>query len=219
MASTTSAVARYPAAAPRSSAATAPQRPRWADLFDDDNAEDAPGSVYDSAADDSTADSSGSEAATALLGDEGAGIGGGAAGRANMGRAGGDAADWWSAGGGMGCGRLRSRPRSGRELGPVPIERAATTVSAIEAPASAHVEPTGAATQSIGSLKHGEGDCRVCFFFASSEGCAAGACCSFCHLPHAVAGGGPRKSKSKRMRLQRLYAQNSALLASSASAK
>lgn len=108
MAPASNAVAPHPTAAPRSSGTTTPQRARWADLFDDD-AEDpwcAPSSVCGSTADDTTADGSGSEATTDGTGSEGAGSGGVPArcmapGRTKMGRAGGDAADWWSVGGGV----------------------------------------------------------------------------------------------------------------------
>lgn len=117
----------------------------------------------------------------------------------------------------MGNGRPRTKPRRVRELGPTSIEKAANNVIAIEAPA-AHVEPPGAAMPSIGSIKHGEGDCRACLFFATWDGCAAGADCRFCHLPHPHEGGRRhRLSKHKRQRLQRHFAQNYALLASSAS--
>jgi len=61
---------------------------------------------------------------------------------------------------------------------------------------------------SAGSVGHEKGDCVPCILSVSREGCAQGAACRFCHLPHLMQKGGKRMSKSKRQRLKRRYSEN-----------
>lgn len=66
---------------------------------------------------------------------------------------------------------------------------------------------------SAGSAAHAAGTCKACAFHAMAQGCAAGAACRFCHLPHAAgARGKKRPSKGKRDIFRRVWERNLAQL-------
>jgi len=61
---------------------------------------------------------------------------------------------------------------------------------------------------SAGSAAHAAGTCKACAFHAMAQGCAAGATCRFCHLPHAAKTRAKRPSKGKRDMLRRAWENN-----------
>mmetsp|Transcript_7736 Transcript_7736/g.22017 ORF Transcript_7736/g.22017 Transcript_7736/m.22017 type:complete len:228 (-) Transcript_7736:163-846(-) len=68
------------------------------------------------------------------------------------------------------------------------------------------------AVSSAGSARHAVGSCKPCALIRTAEGCAAGAGCRFCHLPHSEEGR-PRMSKSRRDRLRKVRERNAERLA------